>query len=366
MHGFVNEQSSCYMDALLVALFVPRYNDVFVKLFFDSTDQLHQQDGAETAWEKAPRCVVAWRLQVRDQLLTLVQNMHANTSTSLTVAPLKRYFKQVPMGSINFGHHEQQSAVDFLRYLLNVFRVRDALVSFQVSTSHLTERPEVTNAGANVSQLVRAWMNHAVMNRWTHSNAHQCTDAADKEYLERDVTGQAAILTNSAKDVRRIGHVEHASVFLCQLAPDDPVDTRVDRDLLPHAEQLSLQDGYTGAVATKLIATRLFHAPVLIIEVSRKAVVCTSDGYVEQKLQTPVYYGDAKNVLNIHDHSFQLSAVVCHIGNNNGHYVCYVLQDKQWLFYDDVTPLGRMVPVSTLEPHASTTGELYFYTRCSP
>lgn len=369
MHGFVNERSSCYMDVILVALFVPRYNDVFVKLFFDSPDLLQKPDHAETTWEHAPACTVQWRQQVRDVLLKLVQDMHANTGlAALTVKPLKKLFRHVPTNDINFGLHEHQSAVDFLRYLLHVFRVRDSLVSFQTSTTSFTRRPEVTTAATNVSELVRVWMSHPVAVKSTRlQNTEQCVDVADREYLARDVTGQAALLTNTAKDIRRIGHVEHASVFLCQLTPQDPLYTRVDRNLLPYAETLDTQDGYTGPVATKLVATRLLHAPVLIIEVSRKSAVLTTHGYMEQKLNTPVYYGDSRHILHIHEHAFQLCAVVCHLGNSNsinGHYVAYVCHGDAWLFYDDVAPLGGMVPVATLEPVASTNGELFFYTRC--
>lgn len=369
MNGLVNANSSCFMDVILVALFVPRYDDVFVKLFFDSPQLLQESDGAETTWEKAAACHVQWRQQVRDVLLKLVQDMHANAaSAALTVTPLKHLFLHVPTNDINFGHHDHQSAVDFLRYLLNVFRVRDSLVTFQTSTTSFSRRPEIARAGVNVSELVRAWMGHPVLVKSTRfQNMDKCSDDADRQYLARDITGQAAILTNSARDVRRIGHVEHASVFLCQLSPQDPLYTRVDRNLLPYAEQFDTGDGYTGDVATKLIATRLLHAPVLIIEVSRKSAVMTQGGYMEHKLTTPVYYGDSRQLLHIHEHAFQLCAVVCHLGTSdsaNGHYVAYVRKDDQWLFYDDVAPLGRMVPVATLEPHASTNGELFFYTRC--
>ena len=370
MHGLVNENSSCFMDVILVALFVPRYNDVFIKLFFDSPQLLQQADGAETGWESVPACTTQWRQHVRDTLLKLMQDMHSNAGTgTLTVAPLKHWFAHVPASDLNFGDDDQQSAVDFLRYLLNVFRIRDSLVSFQTSTTNFTHRPEVTLAGVNIAQLVRAWISHPVVTKYTRlQNADKCSDESDREYLLRDASGQAAILTNSAKDVRRIGHVEHASVFLCQLTPTDHLYTRVDRNLLPHADQLGTQDGYTGSVATKLVATRLLQAPVLIIEVSRKSAVLTPQGYREQKLQTPVYYGDTQHVLHIHEHSFQLCAVVCHLGSAtgiNGHYVAYVHDGDQWLFYDDLAPRACMVPVFTLEPHASRNGELFFYTRCS-
>lgn len=367
MNGLVNHHASCFMDVILVALFVPRYNAVFIKLFFDSPELLQQPDGGETAWERAPACTAQWRQQVRDTLLKLVQDMHANTAGALTVATLQRLFKQVPAGDLNYGQHEHQSAVDFLRYLLNVFRVRDSLVSFQTSTTSFTARPEVAAAGVNVAELVRVWVAHPVASKHTRrSNA--CQDAADRAYLERDATDQAAILINTAGDVRRIGHVEDASVFLCALTPQDHLYTRVDRNLQPYADQLSGQDGYTGTVATKLVATRLLHAPVLIIEVSRKWAALTGQGYTEQKLQMPVYYADTHDMLHIHGQTFRLCAVVCHLGSANdlnGHYVAYVHDGQQWLFYDDVAPLGRMLPVSTLEPHASTNGELFFYTRCT-
>jgi hypothetical protein len=373
MYGFLNHNSSCYLDVVLVALFAPQYNGLFDRLLLHQLPPvLERPDGREAGWERELQ--PGWRSQVQSEMLKLVTLLRSGECHGTTVASMRALLSSgaVPHASQNFGGSDEQSAVDFLRYLLSIFRVRDTLVELQQSHTFFTPRVPVTHAGRSVMKLVQQWTRAPITHKWTRANASTCPDADTRVQLMRDASGKTTVLQNAEGDVRHIGPRERASIFLCQLTAADESDSchavRIDRDVAPHAQVLAEEiEGYSGAFATKLVATRLTDAPVLMFEVARRAVAVQGSCMVERKMETPVYYGDASGQLVVTDKVFHLAAVICHLGNaSSGHYIAYVrVQPDTWCMYDDASANGALTPVTTIEPLASRSGELFFYTLTS-
>jgi hypothetical protein len=376
MFGFANDGTSCFMDAVVIALFAPEYNQFFdlLLLSLEAEQHLQQGDGKESGWERGVS--VAWRLDVQTYLRQYVTALrHTRTSNAPPVpshlAEWRSLFRRVPTSENNFGDtRTHQSAVDFLRYLFAVFQVRDGLVDYQLSTTLLQKRPQVEAACAlpeqSVSELVRLWMSAPVVSKYDKHNAHLCPDESERSALLSDVDENAFMLTNAKGDVRRVGAVECASIFLCHLTPEDANEqsVRIDRDLLPHIQVLTHQASYQGGVAVKITATRLVDAPVLIFEVSRKIIQMRGGSVQEFKLPTPVQFVDSGNTLRLHGMSFELRAVVCHEGDTeSGHYTAYVWDEGGWWCYNDAAHVGKFMRAGDMELAARQSGELFFYVR---
>lgn len=368
MFGFVNDGASCFLDSLLVALFAPTRFFYHLLLSDGVRERLHAADGQESTWES--KATSEWRTAVFVQLCAAASQVDARQQGSLQ--PLRALFRQVPMSDVNFGTMDHQSAVDALRYLLHLLRVRDCVVKFQQSVTLFTARAEVVSAQHDVSRLVQLWHSAPTVARYTHETAHLCPDADERQAMLNNVAGDAYLLVNQQGDMRRVGSHEWASLFLCQLTPRDAdsAEVLIDRELQPTVEVLAGQEGYDGAVATKLVAKRLIHAPVLLFEVTRKMVMIKHNRLVEFKLPTPVKYGvdgvDHAVTLTVVGARYQLKSVVCHLGDTeSGHYISYVWIDGQWWQYNDAAYGGKYVPGNaTFKAHARQSGELFVYELC--
>lgn len=371
MFGFTNDGSSCFIDSVLVALFSADTGDAFLPAFFAPKEKLAATDGKEATWERGASA--EWRSAVQGQLYryyrTLCnawQDMSPPTSL-LTVADWRSLFLQVPTGDNNFGVvGEMHSAVDFLRYLFAIFRIRDSLVRVQVSTTMYHHRDDVVAAGTDLNALSDLWISQAVVGKYTHDTALMCPDAGEAQMLLTDRTGEAIVFQTEHGDLRRLGPVDSASIFLCHLTPADvnATSVRIDRELLPHADILNGQPDYAGTVSVKLTATRLVDAPVLIFEVSRKIQHVLHNRLVEFKLPTPVHYVDTDNKLFVLGQTFELRSVVCHEGAaDSGHYYAFVWKGNQWYKYDDAAFHGKFQPVANIDTAVKQSGELFFYVR---
>lgn len=368
MYGFVNDGASCFLDSLLVALFAPSRFFHEHLLSREVRERLASPDGQESNWESSASA--DWRDSVFTQLALAASQVDGRQQGSLR--SLRALFRRVPMNDANFGTMDHQSAVDALRYILHILRVRDRVVKFQQSVTLFTARAEVMAAQQDVGALVRLWLSSPVVARFTRDTAHLCPDADEREALQSDATGQAYLLVNQVGDMRRVGAHEWASLFLCQLTPQDAdsAEVSIDRELHPTVQVLAGQEGYDGAVATKIVATRLLHAPVLLIEVTRKMVMIKHNRLVEFKLPTPVKYGetqaDQSVTLRVFGKTFLLKSVVCHLGDTeSGHYITYVWLDGQWWQYNDAAYNGKYIPGNaTLDAHARQSGELFVYELC--
>jgi hypothetical protein len=375
--ALLNSGNSCFIDALLVAMFFPRSNHYF---FFKMLD-VDDDDGQGAAWEK--RATRHWRAALQNELKRQAAQIHALAVTPWTCSALRMLLQQVPYSTLNpatgdevamnFGFAQQQSSVDFLRYLLSVTQLRDSISCFQTSTTFFKRRAEVESAGTDIDALVALWSASKVTGKWTAANAADLEDESERGVLERDQSGKAMVVENAAGDRRRIAAPETASVFLCQMTMADEGGDRVriDRELLPHAEVVG-GEGYTGSVAAKITATRLLSSPMLIFDVARKVVFYDEKfrRHMQTKVMTPVDYGtfdSGDTFLTVCGARFVLTAVVCHVGSSvAGHYICFVRsEDEGWHRYDDVS--GEVVAVDgALESLASVRpscfGELFFYS----
>jgi len=369
MYGFVNDGSSCFIDSVLIALFGGDTSDAFVPVFFPPhSHALQRDDGKEAAWERA--ATPQWRLEVHAQLyryFRMLQRGWEGVETMGTVSCWRNLFLQVPTKDNNFGVvGEVHSAVDFLRYLFAIFRVRDSLAQVQVSTTVFQQREEVAAAGTDLSALSDLWVCQRPVGKYTHENALMCPDASEADMLGKDTAGKWTVFVTESGDLRRVGGVDSASIFLCHLTPADANESsvRIDRELLPHAQVLSGRAQYAGTVGVVLTATRLLHAPILIFEVSRKVQHVLHNRLVEFKSPTPVHYVDSGNKLFVHGQAYELKSVVCHEGSaDSGHYYSFVWRGNQWYKYDDAAFQGKFQPVSTIDTAVRQCGELFFYVR---
>ena len=97
------------------------------------------------------------------------------------------------------------------------------------------------------------------------------------------------------------------------------------------------------------------HAPMLVFNINR---IEGSTGYIDKKVTIDQF-------IDLSDGSrFMVSAVVLY---RPGHYVCSLLCDNQWFYYDDVQYRGQgLVPLGSfdkmiLTTNATTTATQIFY-----
>ena len=379
------------MDSVLVALFVPActaWGDVFF------TAGSGSGDGADGPHRDA---VVA---QLRVDMERLRRGGGSDGDNAWTCheirAALRAFARHHPASTagVDVQSNTPQSAVDFLQFLVSACGVDTQRVTqFQTSTTALTRRPATEAAAAaaaaaggssSISRLIREWMSVPTKTKWTRDNAHLLTDASERAALQKDA--RALLSENTEGDVRRVTPPESTCVFLCQLTSTDadagtvpPASINIARQLLPHIETIDAAC-YNGRVGWKIVAVRLLHAPLLVIEVSRNVTMFSTATTTPrmQKVTTPVSFGvfnvaSQQWLLRVHDKVFGLVAVVCHVGGGGGgHYVSYVRAATGWLFYDDTTPRGEMVPVTASFrglpprfPRPAVEGELFFYAAFS-
>lgn len=361
------------MDSVLVAMFVPQFNHFF-------TRALLAPKPAEQWNERiAPH---NWFLAFQHALSQEVALLRGKQSETRgwRITQFRDLMQHVPsQNGIDFAQPQQQSAVDFIRYLLHIFGLEETLLTMQRSTTFYKRRTAVEHHKRSVAQLVRLWLASPVVKRWDASNASTLPDESERRSLAADTSGKALVVENEEGDRRRVDAPETASIILCQItAEDDEMADQVSitRDAVPHVESIG-GAGYTGEFSVKVIATRLLTCEVLMFEVARKIMFCDNGNWGERKSSKSVYYGDYVGnevILTIHGQRFMLQAVICHIGNSaGGHYVCFVQEttasgSHQWYFYDDAHPRGELQPLQSaadMERIAlaspSRTGELFFY-----
>lgn len=360
MFAFINFQASCYIDAVLVALFLPSYNNYFTTMLFGP-------------------------LSANTSLTRALFNEMEHFKIARRGWKCQAFRRELMLSAAEFSNHSPHSAVDFVRHLFASCAIRDTLTTFQTSTTLMKRREETVDIKDDLKQLVNVWMVTPISHKWNHANADTLTSAEDvgeRTMFMRDATQTSFLLQNIHGDRRRINPPETSSIFLCQLSADDDDVTKrvlISRQLLPHLE--STGDDYEGEVLVKINATRLLSCPVLIIEVARLVTFfdARTRRTVRQKQNATVDYGVfdfvlREWVLNIFGKYYRLVAVVCHLGANtsNGHYVTFAENsESQWYFHDDMTPGGKLLPMdaeslesSTTLPHPGTTGELFFYVPC--
>jgi hypothetical protein len=405
MFAFINSRASCYLDSLLVAMFVPAYGNFFDALFFPDASS---DDEVPRDLDAVELRALRWALW--EEVTRLRRGGREGDEPSVDAAPLtERLASPAPRGArgngwvntklrgalaryatrrnggasiVDFSAPVAQSVVDCFKSLLALFHVTDAISRFQTSTTLMLRRPETVAAQTSLKKMVLLWISSPVRFKWDSTTAHllPACDACEAHTLRQD--SSAFLLENENGDRRRVTPAEVTSVFLCQLTLDDVSRECVEitRELQPHIEVID-SESYTGNVAFKMIATKMLRSPVLVMEVSRNVTQFVNGQILERKIMTPVTFGvfDPENArwsLRVHGISapYRLVAVVCHLGDtlSNGHYVAYVTRGNAWYFYDDTAPRGEMFGVdpSTFSardgvPRAcpSIHGELFFYTQ---
>ena len=367
-HGFVNFQSSCFMDSVLVALFCADHASCFRRALLGS--------GGKTKPSRLPNATEEWQAAVRRALSNEVAMLSQSRTAGHPCVAFRALLRGVPRQtttqfgdtvSINFASPQQQSAVDFLHYLFDALAPAKGMAEVQHSTTFVKRRPAVVQH-PELPALVQAWKQHPVTARYTRDNAAQLDDESERAALLGDRSGEASIIENAAGDRRRISAPEQVVLFSCHLREDDRNAAVISilRDIEPQVEFMDRIEGYAGPWFAKLLACRVRRVAVLIVEVARKVTMA-------HKLDTPVMYGTEEGgqvVLHM-EREYVLTAVVCHVGTAmHGHYVAYVCGDSgDWYFYDDALAEGKLllVPegVSGLEANQllapSVHGELFFY-----
>jgi hypothetical protein len=421
MFALINSRSSCYLDSLLVCLFVPAACRTFFEdLFFTTGTPAAEPGGARdddgdgdgdgdggTATnlyvseesDTTSDALSDLRHELREHAVKLHltasgRNMDGWNATRLREL-LTRHATAGDHLIQDFSAARPQSAVDCFKSLLELFGVRDVISQFQTSTTMMKRRPETVAAQHSLTNMVFLWVSSPVRFRWDSSNADLLPACDVGEGVAFRKHASAFLLENCEGDRRRVTPPEWTSVFLCQLTLQDLEVDSVDvtRELRPHVEVIDAE-AYTGDVAFKMIATKILRSPVLLFEVSRNVTLYSGGRVTQQKIMTTVNFGTFDPTqrrwhVNVHGGgTYRLVAVICHLGSNlmNGHYVAYVEVARPrgaWYFYDDTTPHGKLLPADPARfacddesaaaiaaagrwfPAPSKYGELFFYVQVS-
>lgn len=329
MFAFKNINNSCYIDSLLVALFLPDFEGFFDNLFLRENTPLQN-----------------------------VLRQHVTT--------LRDHTADAPWMCLDFIHlcganREQHSVIDFFRFLLHACNVADTICTYQTSTTLMKTRPETLEARNNIKELVQLWIKTPIVHVWNFDNAHEVADEAERNAILSDSTHSSFLIENALGDRRRINPPENTATFLCQISAEDTQPVHIARQIMPHLDVIS-SETYAGDVAVKIIATKLIDAPLLIFEVAR---VIGSSRETSAGLVNFGHEHRNEWLLRVHGRNYRLVAVVCHLGfGNGGHYVTYAKHpDNTWKFYDDIT--GELVavdaPLHHARPSPARHGELFFY-----
>ncbi|MCH9715863.1 MAG: ubiquitin carboxyl-terminal hydrolase, partial [Gammaproteobacteria bacterium] len=312
----VNHGNSCYKDSVLVALFYASGAKAFFKQAL--LQQPFKDDATDEEWE----CTIDnnWRNQLREHLLYLFQ--HPETSSLLN--PLLTQCPYVTRDGdeehcVDFGQHEQQSAVDFMRYLFHVLKLKDNVCHHRRSTTMIHRHPDILNT--KLSTLCNWWTQHASdIEVFDPSTAFQLPDQEDAQQLHKQPSDAVLLYNHRTRDKRWITSEESVAMFLCQLTFQDQGRTvDIARHIKPHVETLNVE-GYRGPLLAKLHAVQVNTelSPVLIFEVSRNIGPCKVLANIDFGTQT-----DGQWVLDLDTNTYALTAIICHRGRQDaGHYVC--------------------------------------------
>ena len=399
-YGPINDGNSCYMDSILVALFVPYHNGYFNNLF---STRIEDTTAGITRWEiqQSDTATLEWKNAVQASLRVEATRMRDITRN--TVWSLRSFRKQFAsckfavanefghMQPVDFSTNQQQSALDFIRYLFHILGVRDNICVYQQSTTLFDRRP-LFSQHTTLHDLTTAWQIASCAGNVTYTpeTAHMMHDPDEAQALHHAPSGTRYII-NSTGDRMRISADETSAIMLCQMTAADLYSGPVSltRHIEPHIEIIETDSSYVGTLFAKMHSTHIdvTQTHVLLFEVSRNI------GNI--KVETPVYFGQlCGNSWNLYlqNRTFQLSAVVCHGGTTTaGHYVSFVYvsmesstknpipdsttnansisnhskDEHQWCFYDDLTGHGLPVTPENMMNHAyspSQYGELFIYT----
>jgi len=374
-HGPINSGSSCYMDSVLVAIFVPFYDAFFNNALLSPVLDWGQM----TAWEEVQDVSPKWRESVRCALTTEVVKLRdVDRKGSWSLGPFRSLFREckfaVPnefgiMQTVDFSGSHQQSAVDFMRYLFHVLGLRDRVCFHRHSTTLFDHRPEVVS-DPSLRGLSNLWTRYIdTVQDFTPETAGELHDLDEAAVLHASPKGTIFQL-NSQGDRRRITALEHTATFLCQMTSEDEREeaVSVSRDIVPHVELMQVDEHYRGRLHAKM------HANYLDTEETRVLIFEVSRSIGNRKVNTRVDFGERRDtgwVLHLENRQFKLSAVVCHQGSvSMGHYVSFVAVNMetggdQWCIYDDNTGRGDEIDPDTMERHdfnPARCGEIFLYT----
>ena len=380
--GPINCGSSCYMDSVLVALFIPYhggYFNNFLSTFIGNVDT------GITRWEVEQCVTTEWRNTVQSALRDEARNLRDVTRKNVwRLETFRQHFAACKfavanewgaMKPVDFSKNQQQSAVDFIRYLFHILGVRNNICVYQQSTTLFDKRPEFTQ-NTTLVDLCNAWETASLVKSVTYTpeTAYMMHDVDEARALQNAPSGTLYKI-NSAGDRMRISANETTAVMLCQMTGADLYTQSVSltRDIVPNIEIIQTDLSYSGTLFAKMHSTHIDteQTRVLLFEVSRNL------GTV--KVETPVDFGEKRGnswILYVHSRMFKLSAVVCHRGTPTvGHYVSFVsvpLEDAsgedggdEWCFYDDTNGHGLVITQENMmcHPYApSQYGELFIYT----
>ncbi len=369
-----NHGNSCYKDSVIVALFYASgvkeffLSALLEKPFVNTTDNPtdnttdNPNTNTDEDWERTIND--QWRQRLRENIKSVLE--HCETS-----APLNPLLSECPYVTkvngeehcVNFGEDQQQSAVDFMRYLFNVLKLKDKVCYHRRSTTMIQKHADIENS--KLHTLCHWWNRHSsTVETFSRNTANSLPDEEDAQQLRSLPQDTILLYNHLTKDKRWISSEDTVAMFLCQLTFQDQ-QRRVDiaRHIKPHVEKLDAE-GYRGSLLAKLHVVQVVEekSPVILFEVSRNIGPC--------KVLAVIDFGvKCQNgwTLTLDSTNYALRAIICHRGRqNSGHYVTFIYMDGiGWAGYDDMD--GKLVAMSVEDIEQSDyppnrTGEVFIYS----
>ena len=331
MKAFQHQNNSCFIDSLLVALFVPVYtNDVFAQL------------------------VANGEIKHSQVLHPVVQNVRQSVMHSTTHPCIDLFVAQLPH---YMNGNAPQSAVDLYDYLVghtNFIQLREHTISF-----HKNRHVPPTRMASEIND----WWDTECIHTYTGDTiAKQLRHfPGDKDDIHALLNDDSLLLSYTLDgDVRR-SNISKTHQILCNVSGSGAQNTHyfIGDDIKP---RFIRRGGDVGCQRTLWMFSHInpVENPVLVFSVNR------SDNSRLSK-RRKLFYGDVVSnndiVIQLEPKTYYfLVAVVCLV---HGHYVTFFRWNHEWFYYDDMAPSITRVDKNNMEVHQtppSKYGEMFFYT----
>lgn len=139
MYGITANENACFMNSVIMALFaVP--NDFIDRSFLETNLKLEEKMYCYDENDNKSKYLhqkqdLDNRIIVQDELRKLVYNIRNNDTSSFTSIDFKRTFKNCP-NQFNFDINNPNDSGEFLSYLLELFNVNCAKISYVKYRTH--------------------------------------------------------------------------------------------------------------------------------------------------------------------------------------------------------------------------------------
>lgn len=307
--GLKYNQNSCYMDSILVPLFLFQNNDIEFNLFNAGFDFLKNKNKLITCNDN-PNKDLEIRKNIQRELSVIRDRIRSNEQNNDYTCSNLRNIIQYCKGTQEFHTTRIQDAGEFLSYIFSIFNV---VTKITTRSTFLT-------------------------------NDIKSNEPNDLVLLYEQLDNGTPILT-----------IEFQTIFGLREYDISGALNKTEDAILDNNNLVT----YKNKLYKRRIETfKVVDASYLVFDVKRVGINLHT-GEEERnftKINLPM-------VLNIEERKLELRAIVVH---DHQHYTCYILDNGEVYYYNDLRePNERFVPVTEKNkdkfPSPFTHGTLYFY-----